>query len=72
MASADQNFPSSDGKQKLAYSIKEVQQLVGVGRTSIFKAIKEQKLRIAKCGSRSLVLSSDLQEWLASLPRQRG
>jgi excisionase family DNA binding protein len=70
MAHADQPFPSNDTEQKLAYSIKEVQQLVGVGRTSIFKAIKERKLKVAKCGNRSLVLFADLQEWLALLPRR--
>jgi excisionase family DNA binding protein len=70
MAQIDPPFSHDNDGRKLAYSINEIRQLVGVGRTSIFKAIKEGKLKVAKCGSRSLVLAGDLQQWLASLPRQ--
>jgi hypothetical protein len=71
MAQEDRGFPDSCVDQKLAYSIDEVQRLVGIGRTSVFKAIREQKLKIVKFGSRSLVLPKDLHDWPASLPRPR-
>lgn len=52
---------------KLAYSIDEVRRLVGIGRTSVFKAIKARQLPIAKCGSRTLILPADLKSWIESL-----
>ena len=58
-------------EHKLAYSIGDVQQLGGVGRTSVFKAIKDGQLRIAKCGSRTLILPDDLIGWIESLEADR-
>lgn len=46
---------------KLAYSIDETRRLVGVGRTSIFKAVRAHQLPIAKCRSRTLILTDDLK-----------
>jgi len=43
--------PISEGK--LAYSVSEIQRLVGIGRTTVFKAIKERHLAIAKCSNGS-------------------
>jgi excisionase family DNA binding protein len=74
MANGDIDFALRSGAQqltetKLAYSVAEVQKLVGIGRTSIFKAIKNRRLQIAKCGSRTLILSDDLHAWIVSLRR---
>jgi excisionase family DNA binding protein len=50
-----------------AYSVDEVRRRVGIGRASIFKAIKDGHLRIAKCGRRTLILTDDLAVWLDSM-----
>jgi excisionase family DNA binding protein len=40
----------------------------GVGRTSVYEQIKEQKLRAVKCGNRTLILRRDAETWALSLP----
>jgi predicted DNA-binding transcriptional regulator AlpA len=51
---------------RMAYSILEVQKLVGLGRTTIFKAIKEGRLVALKEGDRTLALSSELSRWIST------
>lgn len=52
----------------LALSIAEVCKATGIGRTSIFNAIREGKLRAVKLGNRTLVRAEDLRTFLESLP----
>ena len=52
---------------KLAYSISEVGQLSGLGRSSIYKAIAEGSLVARKSGRRTVILAADLAEWLRSM-----
>ena len=40
----------------------------GPGRTKIFRAIKEGKLRAYKDGRRTIVLATDFVEYIRSLP----
>ncbi len=40
----------------------------GLGRDSIYKSIREGRLKAKKFGRRTIVLASDLQAFLASLP----
>jgi hypothetical protein len=54
--------------KRLAYSIKDVVVLSGLGRTAIFAAIKERRLNARKCGRRTLILEDDLLKWLHTLP----
>jgi len=49
---------------KLAYTIKEVRQLVGIGRTTLYQAIGANELRAVKRGRKTLVLARDLQAWI--------
>lgn len=53
----------------VARSPDQVAKVVGVGRTKIFEAIKEGKLRARKLGRRTIVTDEDLRAWLASLPQ---
>ena len=56
----------------LAYSIRQVVQLTGISRSKIYELIRDGHLRAVKSGHRTLVLHSDLETYLASLPETRG
>jgi excisionase family DNA binding protein len=61
--------------QSLAVSIAEAVRLTGIGRSSLYEAIRRGDLPIRKSGRRTLLLMEDLRQWLAGLPaprRQRG
>jgi excisionase family DNA binding protein len=51
-----------------AHRIEEAAKVSGVGRTLIFEAIKNGALRARKAGRRTLILQTDLEAWLHSLP----
>jgi excisionase family DNA binding protein len=54
--------------EPFAISISEAVRLSGIGRSSIYEAIRRGDLLIRKSGRRSLVLTSELQRWLSELP----
>jgi excisionase family DNA binding protein len=39
-----------------------------MGRTKVYQAIKDGKLKAHKWGTRTIILPNDLREFLASLP----
>jgi excisionase family DNA binding protein len=51
-----------------SHRIRDVCRVTGLGRTSIYKLIKEGRLRAVKNGRVTLILDSDLDKFLASLP----
>jgi excisionase family DNA binding protein len=51
-----------------AFRISEVCDRTGLGRTSIYAAIKSGSLKARKCGRTTIVLADDLQAWLMMLP----
>ena len=53
---------------KIAYSIKEVLQKIGVSRSHVYNAIANKQLRAVKCGKRTQILTNDLQAWVKSWP----
>jgi len=58
------NTDSVPDHKRLAYSIADVSTVTGIGRSSIFKAIKDGSLRsVLRCGRR-LVLHEDLLAFL--------
>jgi hypothetical protein len=59
----------SEQGRKLAYSIAELTQISGVGRSFLYEEIKAGRLVVTKAGRRSLVLHGDAMAWLASLPK---
>ncbi len=53
---------------KLAYDIRQVCELSGLCRATIYAAIRSGKLKARKQGTRTLVLRDDLHAWLKRLP----
>lgn len=52
----------------LGYSVPEAAQASSLGQTSIYKAIKEKKLKARKFGSRTIIKPVDLEAFLEALP----
>lgn len=53
---------------KLAYTVKEVRELVGISTATLYKLFGRRELRTVKVGGRTLILAADLREWLGKLP----
>ncbi len=54
--------------QRFGFTVEETAALSGIGRTRIFAAIKDGKLKARKFGRRTVILTTDLQAFLESLP----
>ncbi len=52
---------------KLALSVKEVLARVPIKRTRLYEELRTGRLRHRKCGSRTVILVTDLKSWLANL-----
>jgi excisionase family DNA binding protein len=52
----------------LAYTVSEACAIARIGRTSLYKAIRNGELRAIKLGRRTLILPADLKSWLESSP----
>lgn len=57
------------GTGRAAFSISEVLAQTGLGRDKLYQMIGEQKLIARKCGRRTIVLATDLEAFLQSLPQ---
>ena len=55
-----------------AHSITEACSLTGLGRDTIYAAIRSGKLTARKLGRRTLITDDDLRQFLAGLPRAGG
>jgi hypothetical protein len=55
--------------RKLAYSIAELCQMAGVGRSFLYEEVKAGHLVLTKAGRRSIVLHDDAVAWLTALPK---
>jgi excisionase family DNA binding protein len=54
---------------KMAYSVQEAAEQLGIGRTLAYELIREGRLPSIKLGNRRLVPHSDLVAFLEDLPR---
>jgi excisionase family DNA binding protein len=55
--------------RKLAYSIAELCEMAGVGRSFLYEEVKAGHLVVTKAGRRSIVLRDDAVAWLSGLPK---
>jgi excisionase family DNA binding protein len=62
---------TSDRPQREGLSITEACDVAGIGRTKIYQAISEGQLTARKFGKRTLILRTELQRFLDSLPTVR-
>lgn len=54
--------------QPAAYDLATAVAVSGIGRTRLYAYIKAKKLKARKAGRRTVILASDLQAFLDSLP----
>jgi excisionase family DNA binding protein len=56
----------------LAYSIADACKLLGVGRTTLYAAIKRGELKCRKVGRRTVITGDAMKSWLSGLPTKSG
>ncbi|MDN3624481.1 helix-turn-helix domain-containing protein [Methylobacterium isbiliense] len=56
---------------RLAYSIADFSRISGIGKSSVYEMINAGRLTARKIGSRTLILHSDAETFLAGLPDSR-
>jgi excisionase family DNA binding protein len=53
---------------RLAYSINDFAELIGIGRTKVYAEIRDGRLRAKKLGSRTLITGKAASEFISRLP----
>lgn len=56
------------GFQAEGLSIQQACEVAGIGRTKVYEAIADKRLKARKFGKRTIILRSDLRQFLAALP----
>ncbi|MFI0847889.1 hypothetical protein [Mesorhizobium sp. IMUNJ 23232] len=54
--------------RKLSYTLDELEQVSGVGRSSIYQSISDLSLPAKKWNGRTIVLAADAEKFLHNLP----
>jgi excisionase family DNA binding protein len=55
-------------EDRMVVTVEEGAYLAGVSRSVLYEVIKAGKLKARKIGRRTIILRSDLQQWLKTLP----
>jgi hypothetical protein len=63
--------PQTLNLTKAAYSVKELVDLLPLGRNSIYEAVKSGDLKVTKFGKRTMFLAPHVAEFLESLSGKR-
>ncbi|NLZ43192.1 MAG: helix-turn-helix domain-containing protein [Comamonadaceae bacterium] len=50
---------------RLAFTIEELAEAAGLGRTTIYREVKSGRLRLTKIGKRSIITVAEAERWLA-------
>jgi excisionase family DNA binding protein len=58
-------------QEKLTYTIKEAAAALGVGKSTLYKALSEGALTAVKLGNRTLIPAEALRAWMNSWPRRQ-
>jgi excisionase family DNA binding protein len=53
---------------RLALGVAEAAKAAGVGRTTLFEAIRKGQIAAKKVGRRTIITTDELNAWLNSLP----
>jgi hypothetical protein len=69
LAAYENSTQGYEHKAKIAYTIPQAVQASGLSRSSLYIAIAAGALHARKSGARTLILESDLRQFLQSLPR---
>lgn len=56
---------------RLAYAMADLAEVTGLGRTTLYEEAKAGRLRLTKCGTRTIVLAEDVRAFLDALRSQR-
>ena len=68
MAKRESSIQHRPTMEKLGLTAPEAAALSSLGQTSIYKAIREGRLRIRKYGTRTIITRADLASFLTNLP----
>jgi len=63
--------PPEIPREKLTYTISEAVDVLGVGKTTLYKALAAGRLSAVKLGSRTLIPADALRQWISEMPRAR-
>ena len=53
---------------KIAVTVQEAAEMIGVGRTHMYALFKERKIVPRKSGGRTLIIVTELEDYINSLP----
>ena len=53
--------------EKAFYTVAEIIEMTGLGRTKVYEEINSNSLKAKKCGSRTLVTAASFHEWAEKL-----
>lgn len=62
---------SLEAGHRLAYSIDSFAEASDIGRTSVYEAIRDGRLKAVKCGTRTLIPASAADDFFANLPEAK-